>query len=113
MHGDAHRRVADRAERSGALERGAGEGTRPRCGGVPLDSFEMSPMARGISYAFVMKTYSFKRLTLDILDIEKPDFEGKLDAFGSQGWQLVSSFDREKGGNSKEVYFIFMRANGE
>jgi len=55
------------------------------------------------------KTYAYKRLTIDILDIEKPDFESKLDAFGSQGWQLVSSFDREKGGNSKEVYFIFVR----
>ena len=25
------------------------------------------------------------------------------------GWELVSSFDREKGGNSKEVFFIFRR----
>lgn len=80
---------------------------------TPVSLIRFLDQTLHISYAFVMKTYSFKRLTLDILDIEKPDFEGKLDAYGSQGWQLVSSFDREKGGNSKEVYFIFMRATGE
>jgi hypothetical protein len=46
---------------------------------------------------------------MDVLDIEKPEFEGRLDALGAEGWELVSSFDREKGGNSKEVYFIFKR----
>lgn len=56
-----------------------------------------------------MKGFVYKRLTMDVLDIEKPDFEGKLDALGAQGWKLISSFDREKGGNSKEVFFIFMR----
>ncbi len=56
-----------------------------------------------------MKGFVYKRLTMDILDIEKPDFESKLDALGAQGWKLVSSFDREKGGNSKEVFFIFVR----
>ncbi|MBK8217859.1 MAG: hypothetical protein IPK71_29375 [Myxococcales bacterium] len=56
-----------------------------------------------------MKGFVYKRLALDILDLDKPDFESKLDAFGAQGWKLISSFDREKGGNSKEVYFIFMR----
>lgn len=56
-----------------------------------------------------MKGFAYKRLTLDILDLDKPDFESKLDALGAQGWKLISSFDREKGGNSKEVYFIFMR----
>jgi hypothetical protein len=56
-----------------------------------------------------MSVWTYKRLTLDILEIDKDDFEGKLDALGAQGWELVSSFDREKGGNSKEVFFIFRR----
>ncbi len=60
-------------------------------------------------YPARMTIWTYRRLTMDVLDIEKPEFEGRLDALGADGWELVSSFDREKGGNSKEVYFIFKR----
>ena len=72
----------------------------------------LDPVVR-VTYARVMRTWSYKRLTMEILDIEKPEFEGRLDVLGQDGWELVSSFDREKGGYSKEVYFIFKRLKKE
>lgn len=57
-----------------------------------------------------MTKWAYKRVTMDVFDLEKTDFEAKLDAVGKDGWELVASFDRERGGNSKEVYFIFKKA---
>ena len=45
----------------------------------------------------------------DILEISEADFEQKLSKHGDEGWELVSSFDRERGGNSKECFFIFKK----
>lgn len=57
-----------------------------------------------------MTKWAYKRVTMDVFDLEKADFESKLDVHGKEGWELVASFDRERGGNSKEVYFIFKKA---
>jgi len=60
-----------------------------------------------------MTKWAYKRATFDILDVEKPDFEARLEAFGREGWELVTCFDRERGGNSKECFFLFKRAVSE
>ena len=54
----------------------------------------------------------YHRITVDVTEISEPAFEAKLNALGGEGWDLVSSFDRERGGNSKEVFFIFKRQRG-
>lgn len=56
-----------------------------------------------------MTRWVYKRITFDILEITEPDFESKLDAAGADGWELVATFDRERGGNSKECFFLFKR----
>ena len=56
-----------------------------------------------------MQKYEYKRVTTDIIEVEKPGFEATLNALGAEGWELISAFDRERGGNSKEVFFIYMR----
>ncbi|MFO0665843.1 MAG: DUF4177 domain-containing protein [Polyangiaceae bacterium] len=56
-----------------------------------------------------MHKFEYKRVTVDIVEVEKATFEENLNALGKQGWELVSAFDRERGGNSKEVFFIFKR----
>jgi len=38
--------------------------------------------------------------------------EAELNSLGAEGWELVSMFDRERGGNSKECFFLFKRAQG-
>lgn len=68
------------------------------------------PSAADSPYTVVtMHKYEYKRVTVDIVDVEKPTFEEGLNALGAQGWELVSAFDRERGGNSKEVFFIYKR----
>lgn len=57
-----------------------------------------------------MTKWSYKRVMFDIVDLQEKDFESKLDAIGAQGWELVSTFDRERAGNSKECFFLFKRA---
>ena len=59
-----------------------------------------------------MTKWSYKRLTFDILEIAEADFEAKLNQVGGEGWELVSMFDRERGGHSKECFFLFKRAIG-
>ncbi len=56
-----------------------------------------------------MTKWTYKRVQFDILEIAESDFEGKLNAVGKDGWELVSTFDRERGGNSKECFFLFKR----
>ena len=56
-----------------------------------------------------MTKWAYKRITFDVFQVIEPDFEKKLDDAGSEGWELVSCFDRERGGNSKECFFIFKR----
>lgn len=56
-----------------------------------------------------MTKFSYKRLMIDIMELGEPSFEAKLNELGAEGWELVSSFDRERGGNSKECYFLFKR----
>lgn len=56
-----------------------------------------------------MNRWVYKRVMFDILEIAEPDFEAKLNAVGKEGWELVSTFDRERGGNSKECFFLFKR----
>lgn len=57
-----------------------------------------------------MTKWTYKRVMFDILEIGEADFEGKLNKVGEEGWELVSTFDRERGGNSKECFFLFKRA---
>jgi hypothetical protein len=53
---------------------------------------------------------SMKRtISASIWSAWEPEFETQLNAVGKDGWELVASFDRERGGNSKECYFIFKR----
>lgn len=56
-----------------------------------------------------MQKFEYKRVTCDIIEVEKPAFEASLNALGAEGWELISAFDRERGGNSKEVFFIYKR----
>jgi hypothetical protein len=57
-----------------------------------------------------MTKWAYKRITFDIFDIDQADFETKLNKAGQDGWELVATFDRERGGNSKECFFLFKRA---
>jgi hypothetical protein len=56
--------------------------------------------------------WTYKRVMFDILEIGDDDFEAKLNRVGDEGWELVSTFDRERGGNSKECFFLFKKAAG-
>lgn len=56
-----------------------------------------------------MTKWVYRRVMFDILEISEPAFETKLNLLGDEGWELVSSFDRERGGNSKECFFLFKR----
>lgn len=56
--------------------------------------------------------WTYKRVMFDILEISEADFEAKLNRVGEEGWELVSTFDRERGGNSKECFFLFKKAAG-
>ena len=56
-----------------------------------------------------MTKWAYKRVTVDIFEIAEDSFETKLNESGKEGWELVASFDRERGGNSKECFFIFKR----
>lgn len=56
-----------------------------------------------------MTKWTYKRVIFDIVDLHETDFEAKLDAIGRDGWELVSTFDRERAGNSKECFFLFKR----
>jgi len=56
-----------------------------------------------------MQKWDYKRVMFDIFEIETPEFEAKLNVIGKEGWELVASFDRERGGNSKECFFLFKR----
>lgn len=56
--------------------------------------------------------WTYKRVMFDILEISEGDFEAKLNRVGEEGWELVSTFDRERGGNSKECFFLFKKAAG-
>lgn len=56
--------------------------------------------------------WTYKRVMFDILEISENDFEAKLNKVGDEGWELVSTFDRERGGNSKECFFLFKKAAG-
>jgi hypothetical protein len=57
-----------------------------------------------------MTKWTYKRVIFDVLDVLEDGFEKKLNELGAEGWELVSSFDRERGGNSKECFFLFRRA---
>jgi hypothetical protein len=56
-----------------------------------------------------MTKWTYKRLMFDILEVSEADFEAKLNKAGAEGWELVAMFDRERGGNSKECFFLFKR----
>ena len=56
-----------------------------------------------------MTKWAYKRITFDIFEITEGGFEKTLNDAGAEGWELVDSFDRERGGNSKECFFIFKR----
>jgi hypothetical protein len=56
-----------------------------------------------------MTKWAYKRITADIFEIEEEKFETRLNEAGKDGWELVASFDRERGGNSKECFFLFKR----
>ena len=59
-----------------------------------------------------MQKWTYKRVTFDIIEISEDPFEKKLNELGEQGWELVSTFDRERGGNSKECFVLFKRPVG-
>jgi hypothetical protein len=56
-----------------------------------------------------MTRWNYKRITFDVLEIPGDAFERALNDLGADGWELVDSFDRERGGNSKECFFLFKR----
>ena len=59
-----------------------------------------------------MTRWTYKRVMFEIGDLQEKDFEARLDAVGAEGWELVSTFDRERAGNSKECFFLFKRPLG-
>ena len=56
-----------------------------------------------------MANWQYKKLMVDILEVSADDFDAKLNKFGDDGWELVTMFDRERGGNSKECFFVFKK----
>jgi hypothetical protein len=56
-----------------------------------------------------MTKWTYKRVVFDVLQVMEDGFEKKLNELGAEGWELVSTFDRERGGNSKECFFLFRR----
>jgi hypothetical protein len=56
-----------------------------------------------------MAKWAYKRVTFDVLDVLEDGFEAELDKVGQEGWELIATFDRERGGNSKECFFLFKR----
>lgn len=56
-----------------------------------------------------MTKWAYKQVVVDVLEVLDEGFEKKLNAFGADGWELVATFDRERGGNSKECFFVFKR----
>ena len=59
-----------------------------------------------------MTKFEYRRVISDVHQITEPSFEKLLNAHGAEGWELIASFDRERGGNSKEVFLIFKRNLG-
>ena len=56
-----------------------------------------------------MTKWAYKRITFDIFAVAEAELETKLNDAGKDGWELVATFDRERGGDSKECFFIFKR----
>ena len=56
-----------------------------------------------------MVKWTYKCVVFDVLQVLEDGFEVKLNELGREGWELVSTFDRERGGNSKECLFFFKR----
>ncbi len=59
-----------------------------------------------------MTKFEYRRVISDVHQITEPSFEKLLNDHGADGWELIASFDRERGGNSKEVFLIFKRNVG-
>ena len=43
-----------------------------------------------------MQRWEYKRWISDVHEVADDTFEGKLNALGAEGWDLVASFDREQ-----------------
>ena len=56
-----------------------------------------------------MNAIEYKRITLPIIDVAKPELETQLNQLGSEGWELVSVISHEKHGYSAETHLIFKR----
>ncbi len=56
-----------------------------------------------------MAKWAYKRVTFGLLQIDTPEFEAKINELGGEGWELVTCFDRERGGSSRECFFLFKR----
>ena len=57
-----------------------------------------------------MTKWAYKRVTFDVLQVMEDGFEVKLSELGADGRELVATFDRERGGNWMECFFLFKRA---
>ena len=53
--------------------------------------------------------WQYKRLELDIADVNGPRLEAALSELGADGWELVTSVQQEKHGYSRRVHFLFKR----
>ena len=51
----------------------------------------------------------YKRITLPILEVGKPEFEAELNRLGGEGWDLVSIIPHERHGYSAEAHLVFKR----
>jgi|CXWL01.1.fsa_nt_gi hypothetical protein len=56
-----------------------------------------------------MIRWEYKRATFEIAMIAKGDFDEKLNALGSEGWELTTTTERERHGHTHEVHFVFRR----
>lgn len=56
-----------------------------------------------------MTKWAYKRVVFDIFEIAEDAFERALNEAGQEGWELITTFERERGGNSKECFLVFKR----
>jgi hypothetical protein len=58
-------------------------------------------------------SWDYKRVTLKVTDVQAEGFEARLNALGSEGWELAATVVHEHHGYSSEVHFVFKRLRPE
>jgi hypothetical protein len=56
--------------------------------------------------------WRYKRVDLDIAEVNQAVFEERLNRLGAEGWELVTALQHERHGYSHEVHLLFKREDG-